>query len=165
MKGYVENLIAGYDDMIQRRDYLAHELTVLKDRQITEEDIISTMTFSHPEGDRVQSSGYSDKVSRIALVYKDRQRKMNKEIYQCRKEEYDELCSEIDYLEASIRSLTGDQKEVMMALVINGITWDKAEYALCMSRMTIQRIRKQAINSLVRQYQRREARDIHRLLG
>ena len=39
MKGYVENLIAGYQDMVRRRDYLKHELTVLKNRQVTEEDI------------------------------------------------------------------------------------------------------------------------------
>ena len=165
MKGYVENLIAGYQDMVRRRDYLKHELTVLRDRQVTEEDIISCMTFSHPDGDRVQTSGPSDKVSKIALVYKDKQMRMNAEILRCRQEEYDELCNEISYLEEAINDLPDEERKVMKSLVIIGSTWDAAEYNLCMSRMTLHRIRKQAINTLVRSYQRREAKDICKLLG
>lgn len=165
MKGYVENLIAGYQDMVRRRDYLKHEITVLKDRQVTEEDIISAMTFSHPDGERVQTSGYSDKVAKIAFVYKDKQLRANREVMRTRKEEYDSLCTEIAFLEDAIYSLSGDERDVMVELVFRNSTWDAAEFNLCMSRMTIQRIRKHAINSLVRYYQKREAQNICALLG
>ena len=165
MKGYVENLIASYPDMVRRRDYLKREIDNLCKNQVTDIDIIESMTYARPDGDRVQTSGPSDKVAMIAIVYQERVKKANAEVLRYCRKEYANLCAEINYLEAAVGSLKGEEREVMDALLIDRITWEEAEYILGMSHSSLQRIRKKAINSMVRFYQRRESEYICELLG
>lgn len=165
MKGYVEKVINEYPDMIERRKAVKLQLSTLKSNQLSVNDIIESLTFSHPDGERVQTSGTSDKVAKIAISFRDHQERMNAEILSYWIGRYEHLDAEITFLENSIQSLQGEQKETMQTLVIDGMTWEEASQSLCVSISTLQRIRKKAIDSLVRVYQKREAEQASFLLS
>jgi len=62
---------------------------------VTERDIIESMTFSHVDGERVQTSGTSDKTGKIAVNYKKIADKENEEWLKY-------LISRLEYVEAEI---------------------------------------------------------------
>lgn len=165
MKGYVEKMITEYPDMIDRRKAVVCQLNSLKNTQVSVNDIIEALTFSHPDGERVQTSGTSDKVAKIALSYRDHQERMNAEMFDYWMGRYEYLNREITFLENSIGQLPDDMSEAMQALVIEGMTWEEAAATLCVSIMTLHRIRKQAIENLVRIYQKRESVEASFLLS
>ncbi len=164
MKGHVEELLRNYPRMVERRDELKIELKYLRDRMITDEDIIESLTFSHPEGERVQTSGPCEKTSKIAFVYQNRVKAANDEILARKQIEYEELCAEIDFLEEAIGKLPDEEREVMSDMVINGEPWYKVEMDHYLGHSTLQRTRQRAVNSIIRRYQSREAKDICKLL-
>lgn len=165
MKGYVEKMISEYGDMVDRRKAAKAQLVSLEKCQISENDIIESLTFRRPDGERVQTSGTSDKIARIALTYKDHQARMNEEMFRYWIGRYDYLNREITFLETSIRQLPPELAEVMDSLVIKGKTWDATAMNLCLSVSSLQRMRKQAIDHLVRVYQKRESEESKMLLS
>lgn len=165
MKGYVEKIIKDYPDMVERRQAVKNLLESLKNTQVSVDDIIEMLTFSHPEGERVQTSGVSDKVSKIALSYRNHQERMNAEMIRYWIGRYDRLNTEIVFLESSIRALPEDLSNVMELLVIKNKTWEETSQILHMSTTTVHRMRKQAVDSLLRIYQKREAEESKLLLS
>ena len=151
MKGYVEKMIKEYPTLIQKRKVLKIQLENFNG--ITDEDIISTMCFSHPDGERVQSSDLSDKTAKVAIAYKRSKSRMNDELYSYLFKEYERLDEEITFLEGAIRELPEELSEVMRAMVIGGLSWEDTEYASCQARSTLSSKRKKAIDALVRIYQ------------
>jgi hypothetical protein len=81
MKGYVEKMISEYGYMVDRRKAAKAQLVSLEKCQISEDDIIESLTFRRPDGERVQTSGIGDKIARIALKYKDHQVRMIDEMF------------------------------------------------------------------------------------
>lgn len=165
MKGYVEKMINNYQDMLERRKAISIQLASLEKSKVSLDELIEVMTFSHPEGERVQTSGTSDKVARIALKYREDNKRINAEAIDYWLKRYDQLNNEIVFLENAISSLSEECKDVMEALVIKGMTWDEASYVLCISIASIQRIRNKALNELVRIYQKREAEQARYILS
>lgn len=165
MREYVEKIINEYPDMLERRQMIKQQLLTLESNQVSIDEIIEALSFSHPGGERVQTSGTSDKVAKIAMSYKDHQQRMNDETFHYWMGRYEYLNGEITFLESSIVELPDDLSEVMQALVLNKMTWEEAEASLCVSHMTLQRIRKRAIDALVRVYQLRESEQAKYLLS
>jgi hypothetical protein len=151
MKGYVEKMIKEYPTLVEKRKVLKIQLDNFNG--ITDEDIITSMCFSHPEGERVQSSDLSDKTAKVAIAYKRRKSRMNDELYSYLFKEYERLDEEITFLEGAIKELPEDLSEVMRAMVLGGLSWEDTEYASCQARSTLSTKRKKAINALVRIYQ------------
>ena len=153
MKGFVEKMIADYPNMVERREVVKRQLLSLRKGAISVNDIIDSLVYSHPDGERVQTSGISDKTAKIALSYRDLQEKMNEETFSYWMQRYEHLNGEITFLENSIHDLPDSLSEIMEALVIDGMTWDDAEYTLHLNRRTISDRRKEAIEILARNYQ------------
>lgn len=151
MKGYVEKMIKEYPTFVEKRKVLKIQLDNFNG--ITDEDIITAMCFSHPDGERVQSSELSDKTGKVAIAYKRRKSRMNDEIYSYLLKEYERLDEEITFLEVAIKELPEELSEVMRTLVLEGSTWDDTEYSSCQARSTLSTKRKKAIDALVRIYQ------------
>ena len=164
MKGYVEKMIRDYPEMVRRRDMAKKQIEALQKTEISDIDIIESLTFGHPDGERVQTSNISDKTATIAFSYQDRRNRLNDEVFSYWMKQYDTLCQEISFLEKSIGRLSGDQKDVMQALVLDSKTWESVECECAMSRTTVHRIRKEAVDSLVRDYQKRESKELFLLL-
>lgn len=155
MKGYVEKMINDYPSMVRERERLKKQIESCE--FLSAEELISAMSFSHPDGERVQSSDLSDKTARIAIAYEARLEQMNDEIIIPMVKRVERLDEEITFLETEIEHLPYGLAELMHALVIDGATWDEIETDFYLSRRTISENRKKAIKCLVRAYQIRES--------
>ena len=154
MKEYVEKMIKEYPDMKFERSCLLNQMKSLK---ITEDDVIYSMCFSHPEGERVQTSGLSDKTAKVALSFRDRQRQMEEERYNFLFDKYQHLDEEITFLEETIADIPGEIGEIMSELVIKGDTWENVCFSHCIGTHKLSDMQKQGIKILIRAYQRRES--------
>ena len=155
MKGYVEKIIEEYPQMVRERERLKKQLE--RYEFLSAEELICAMSFSHPEGERVQSSNLSDKTASVALRYRERLEKINDGLVIPMQKRYDALDTEILFLESSIGKLPGDMISVMTGLVIYGLTWEEVATNLYISITKLSRIRRMAIEYLVRIYQKRES--------
>ena len=122
---------------------------------VTVDDVIDSMTFFQPDGERVQTSNISDKTCTAAIHFRDRVNQMNEEAIGACVREYDYLDSEIVFLEECIRNLPDDLCDVMSTLVLEGASWIEAEMSLYMSRKAIASRRREAIRLLTLEYQKR----------
>ena len=92
MSGRVEKLLKAYPEMIQKRDCLAYQLAHFKG--LSAEDVIDSMMTPKVDGERVKSSRLSDKTAQIALEYRDRQARFNREWYEHLEQELLQMCEE-----------------------------------------------------------------------
>jgi CRP-like cAMP-binding protein len=155
MKGYVKKMISEYPCMVREREHLQKRIENCKFLSVDE--LISAMSFSHPDGERVQSSAISDKTARIAICYQQELDRINDEMIETMQKRYDALDEEITFFEESVHRLPGELSQPMSALFLEGYTWDEVEIRFCMSRKTISNYRNEAIEYLVRIYQRRSS--------
>lgn len=156
MREYVEKLIAEYPKMVSARDFLKKQIDEYQ--PVTVEDVIDSMTFSQPSGERVQTSRISDKTCSIALHYRDRVNQMNEEVIGDWAKEYARLDEEIGFLEQCIRRLPAALYDVMKALVLDGESWDEAEAGLQICRKTMAGRRREAIGLMVLEYQKKASK-------
>lgn len=75
MSERIEQLIRDYPKMKTEQRCLFHQISDF--RGITEQEMIDTMYFSQPEGERVQTSGTANKTACIALNYRERMERIN----------------------------------------------------------------------------------------
>ncbi len=155
MKGYVEKVISDYPQMVREREYLKKQIESFE--FLSADELISAMSFSHPDGERVQSSDLSDKTARIALGYWNKLDRINEELIVPMQKRYDALDEEISFLESSIDELLGDMFDAMHKLVVEGLTWEEVALNLYISITKLQKVRRAAIDYLVRTYQKRES--------
>jgi len=153
LKGYVEKIINEYPQMVRERERLKKQLESCE--FLSAEELINAMSFSHPEGEHVQSSNISDKTAKVAMEYQERLNKINNELIGPMQKRYDTLDEEITFFEESVRGLPDNMVDIMIALFLEGVTWDSVEVEFLMNRRTIAECRKKAISCLVRMYQGR----------
>lgn len=163
MKGYVEKIISEYPKMVREREHLKKQIESCE--FLSAEELICAMSFSHPEGERVQSSNLSDKTARIALGYCEKLDRINEELVVPMQKRYDVLDEEISFLENNIEELPEDMQVAMYELVIEGLTWEEVAADLYISITKLQKVRRNAIDILVRAYQKRESQVASYLLS
>lgn len=163
MKGYVEKMLNEYPRMVRERERLKKQIENCE--FITADELISVMYYSHPQGERVQCSGISDKTARIAIEYREKLDRMNHDLIFPMQRRLQVLEGEIDFLEASIDELPEEMYDVMHELVIEGFTWEQVANDLYISISKLQKLRKDAINQLTRAYQKRESEEAILLLS
>ena len=150
MSERIEKLIKQYPAMILERDCIQQQLQHF--RGVTETDIIDSMTFGVPQGERVQTSNITDKTASIAVVYQDRVERINREWLIHLSTKLAALDEELNFLQAAIRSLPSDLGSFMEDLVVNGMTWDSLEGKYHISRRTVSNYRKRGIYELEKLY-------------
>lgn len=124
---------------------------------VSENDIISSMVFSHPDdSDRVQTSTVSDKTAKVAMNYRKVMARENDEWYGFLLKRYQKLSEEISFFEESVRRLSGSLPEIIMDLLDESATWDEVAVKYHVSRRTVGNYRKQAIKELDAMYRMRE---------
>lgn len=163
MKGYVEKIISEYPQMVRERESLKKQMEAQE--FLSADELISAMSFSHPDGERVQSSDLSDKTARIALGYREKLERINEELIVPMQKRYQALNVEISFLEDAILNLPEDLAYVMQELVLKGHTWEEVSQEMFISVTKLQKLRKAAIDNLIRAYQKRESEQIRILLS
>lgn len=150
MSDRVEKMMKGYPQMKTEAKCLENQLRDF--HGVSETEMIESMQFGQPEGERVQTSTVSDKTARIAVSYKERMERINSEWYEYLEKRYALLSEELRFFESAVRSLDGDIGRIMADLIFNTDTWDVVESKYNVGRTTIFRYRKKGIAELDRLY-------------
>ena len=150
MSKHIEKLLKEYPRMVQERNCLAHQLAHFKG--VSAEDVIDTMYTAHHEGERVQTSGTSDKTAQIAMNYQERMEKINREWYEQLEKRFVIVSDELQFFESALASLSGRLPEVMHDLVVEGMTWQALADKYFVHISMIGKYRKKAISELEAMY-------------
>lgn len=132
--------------MVMKRTCLENQIKNF--RGITEEEMIDSLQFSQPDGERVQTSGVSDKTGRIAVSYKDKVEKINKEWQEHLESKHAVLMEEIIFFESAVLSLSGILPAFISDMVIKSVSWDDLAAKYHISRTMVAKNRKKAIREL-----------------
>jgi hypothetical protein len=146
MSERVEKLIREYPQM--KTEVKCLENLIRDFRGISETEMIESMLYSHPEGERVQTSGVSDKTARIAISYREKMERINKEWYDYLEQKYLLLSEELRFFESALGSLSGNLPAIMSDMVIARLTWDEISEKYFVSRTMVAKYRKKAISEL-----------------
>src|SRR6056297_4155112 len=103
MSERIEKIMKEYPQMIKEKLCLEKQINGFKG--ITEKDIIDSMNFHQPEGDKVQTSGNSDKTSKIAINFRKQMDRVNEEWIKYLENKYYLICEEIILFESAVGSL------------------------------------------------------------
>ena len=155
MRERIEALIRDYQKNKMELKCLEHQIRNF--RGISENEMIDTMYFTQPEGERVQTSGVSDKTAKIAMSYRERMDAMNEEWYQHLEKQYFALAEEISFFESAVKALPGKMGEIMQYMIFSQASWDELADKHFVGRTTIWRYRQKAIDELVVLYEKHEA--------
>lgn len=150
MNGRVERIMQEYRQMVMERVCLENQIRNFQG--ITEEEMIDSLQFSQPDAERVQTSGVSDKTGRIAVSYKDRMDRINKEWQAHLEKKHAVLVEELIFFESALFSLNGSLSEFISDMVIKGLTWDDLAAKYHISRTMVAKNRKRAIRELENLY-------------
>ncbi len=146
MSGRVEKLMQGYQKMVMERSCLENQLRNFQG--ITEEEMIDSLHFSQPDGERLQTSDISDKTGRIAISYKDKMDQINKDWQAYLEKKHAVLVEELLFFESAVLSLSGILPEFVSDMVINGRSWEELASQYHISRSMVAKNRKKAIREL-----------------
>lgn len=146
MSARIGKLLKEYPRLKRERDCLAHQIAHF--RGVTAAEVIQSMYTPLMDGERVQTSGTSDKTAQIALNYQERMARINREWFEHLENNLRALNEELQFLEAALSTLSGSLPEFMHDMVIERMTWDALECKYHISRFTVSTYRKKAIAEL-----------------
>ena len=159
-----EDVFRDYPNMKKELSILEFQLQQFQG--IDEKDLITAMSFSHPEGDdRVQTSTLSDKTAAIAITYKKAAERENDEWFDFLWNRYNYLKEETEFFEHGIRSLDEILASIMTDLLTGDLSWDEIQSKYSISRMMITRYKKKAMSNLQNLYNLREKQVADYILG
>lgn len=133
---------------------LEHQIKNFKG--ISETEIIESMNFSSPEGERVQTSNISNKPASIALNYHARMEEINREWYEHLEKRYLMLSEDVRFFEAALTALSGYLPDFMTDMVVHGCTWDYLCEHYHISRTMVAKNRRKAIVELDELYRKHD---------
>lgn len=154
MSEKIEKIMREYPQMQMELKALSFDLNHFK--RINEEEMISSMMYSHLEGERVQTSGVSDKTARVAVAFRQKMERMNDEWYDYIFQSHMMLKEEIDYFEYAISNLSGYLSGLITDMVMLEMTWDELAGKYNISRAMVGKCRKKAIKELEIMYLARD---------
>jgi len=145
----VVDRLKAYPAMKRRLDQLCFELDNIP--VVNESDFIESLALGvRPEGQGYRHGGHpSDKTMAIALQYKNIKRECEDEAYWEIKRELRSLESEVRRIEYYVSLLDKQQSDVIRLLYFERKTWEDAEIEMQISRRTLFKHRKNALNELV----------------
>ena len=158
------------EDMFDQYKKMRHEMSMIAYQLshftgISEQDIIESMTFSHPDGEKVQTSGISHKTETIAIKLKEIVEKENNEWYRYLLDRYQYLDREISFFEHCVREMGEKKSDILFELLDGDLTWDMIADEYSVSRSLLGVYRKQAIKEINKRYRLREEQELAFLLS
>ena len=152
-----------YQELKKEQKVLQFQISRFKGVSI--EDIIETMTFSHAEGDRVQTSDVSDKTGKIAVNYKKIADRENDEWFSYLVSRLEYVNEEIEFFEYTVKELSDGIGSIIWDMVIACMSWTEIEEKYHISHATLGRYRKNAIKELETIYEMRDKQTEIYMLG
>ena len=149
---------------------MKQEMTVLefkiKDFQgIRKEDVIESMNFSKPQGERVQESMVSDKTGKAAAYYRRVADRLDDEYFDELFRRYLYLKEEIDFFGFLTTQLSGRLPEFVRDMIMEQMNWNDLMGKYCISYSTVGRYRKKAAREMNQMYEFRDEVDTEYMLS
>ena len=146
MSERVEQIMKEYPRM--KRECACIFLQIQNFHGISEQDMIDSMYYGHPTGEKVPTTQISDKTPRIALAYGDKIKRANEGWLGFLEGQYLSLSRDLDFFEAAVQSLSGELPNFISDMVMGQLTWDDLSVKYHISRTAIAKRRKKAIEEL-----------------
>ena len=146
MSERIEKLINDYPSMVREQALLLNQIRNF--RGLSEIDMIESMVFHTPEGERVQTSGVSQKTASVGVTYTSRMQEMNQEWIKNLEMEYILISEEILFFRSAIDVLEPKLSELIRALVVERLQWDEIIRKHHISKTMVAKRRKKAIQEL-----------------
>ena len=150
-----EAMFKEYGTMKKELEILKFQMSQFKG--MDENDLILSMQFSNPEeGERVQTSGISDKTASAAMNYRKIMEWENDEWFDFLWSRYRYVSEEISFFENSVAALPGNLSGVMRDLVIGELTWENIAMKYHVTTAMIAKYKKKALCELEAMYELRD---------
>lgn len=147
---YVECLLKNYNQILKDIEQLKFEYETYKNIETVE--VIECLNFSSNCEERIQTSNISDKTFKIALIYNEATKRMNKES----KEEIYKMMKateiEMTRLNYCIERLEPQVKEVVKGIFIENLQWKDICRKNLISEKTLNKYRKKGIDEIIEMF-------------
>lgn len=150
----VEKLFKEYHTW--KRDIGFFEFELSRFEGVPYDDVIESLCFSRPGGDKVQTSGISDKTGKAAIIYRQVKERLDDEWFEFLIQKYQSIRDDMEFFEYAIGQLSGKLPEIIRDMVIAQLTWRELSGKYDVSETMIAKYRKKAISGLTAIYQLRE---------
>jgi len=147
-KERVKRLLKGHREIKQNLDILWFQIENFSG--LSDDEAITALTFSSPDGEYVQNSNISDKSGRIALMYQVLADSEGKELLMGMIKRYQSEKRELDVFEYCITLLEPRLSEVITDMIINKLAWDEIQNKYNLSQTTLARYRKKAAGDITK---------------
>lgn len=151
MSDRIEMIIKEYPQLIMERTCLENQINNFSG--ISETEMIDSMSFTKLEGDRVQVSVPSERTALIAINYKSKMEKINREWIEHLEKKHAMISEELIFFESAVSALSENLPGFMSDMVIRGLTWDNLACKYHISRTMVAKYRKKAIRELETLYE------------
>ena len=96
-----------------KKELTVTEFQLRQFQGVSEQDMIDSMLYAHPEGERVQTSTLSDKTANIAIKYRTAIERENDEWYGFLFHRYMFLKEELDFFEHAVNGLDERHRSII----------------------------------------------------
>lgn len=139
-----------------QRDLGILEFELSRFEGVPYDDVIESLCFSHPQGDKVQTSGVSDKTGKAAIIYRQVKERLDDDWFDYLIERYKSVKEEKEFFEYAVRQLGGKLPQVIRDMVMEQMPWKEIAGKYNVSEAMIAKYRKKAMEELGELYQARE---------
>lgn len=147
----VEKLFKYYPELKKNLDILKFQIDNFSG--MSDEQVIESMNYSVPDGERVSTSNIADKPARIALTYQDVTDRESQEMLQELTRRYMKEKGELDVFVYCISLLEPKLSDVITDLVVNRMTWIDAAEKYEVSLTMVGEYRKKGIREVSKMLQ------------
>lgn len=131
----IEYLMKNYSDVKLKLALVENQL--LNFRPISEESVIQSLVYEKPDMERVKTSQINSRSETIALSFREKLEKENKEYWDSLMECYHFLKTELEFFESMVNLIPDDLKQFSKDLIFNEMSWDDISSHYEISRSTI----------------------------
>lgn len=142
----VEKLFKEYGNW--RRDLGILEFELSRFQGVPYDDVIESLCFSNPQGDRVQTSGVSDKTGKAAIIYRQVKNRMDDDWFDYLLERHKTIKEEKEFFEYALRQLSGKLPEMIWDMVAEQMSWQELTVKYNVSHAMVGKYRKKAVDEL-----------------
>lgn len=148
-----------------KQEFLVLEFKLRDFQGIAHEDVIESMNYSKPQGERVQDSRISDKTGKTAIYYRKIAEKLDDEYFDALLERYLYLKEELELFEFLVSGLSGRLPEFIRDRVMEQMSWAELMEKYNISYGSVGKYRKKAEKELNRLYEFRDKVDTNYMLS
>lgn len=148
-----------------KQEFMVLEFKLRDFKGIPHEDIIESMNYSRPQGERVQENKISDKTGKIAVHYRQVADRMDEEYFEGLFERYQYLKEELEFFEFLVAGLKGRLPDFIRDNIMVQMNWTDLMEKYSISYSTVGRYRKKAERELDRLYEFRDKMETEYLLS